>query len=128
MHQIEKDQVQQDLLFIQYLSGKLIELLADDDVFKITRSGFYPDEKTKQIEYFLRNITTNLYDICLNKKSPEEWAKDMIIKHFPKNVREGSTKPEFKDEHKRAQKVFEAYYREIKDEVETAREEGRVSF
>lgn len=128
MQQVEVDQVRADLEFVQFLGAHIIELISDPHVFKVIRAGYYPDEKEKQIEYFLKNTFGFVYTIAIDKKGAEQYASDVVLKSFPKDVREGKVAPEYKEEHKEAKKKIIEYYNIIKDDIEKAREEGRISF
>lgn len=126
--QVEVDQVKADLEFIQFIGAHIIELFCDPDVFKTLRAGFYPDEKQKQIEYFLKNTFGFVYAIAIDTKGAEQYAEGIILKAFPKDVREGKVAPVYEQYHKNAKMKIMEYYNIVKDDIDQAREAGRISF
>lgn len=128
MHQVDRDQVRQDVEFVLYISGHIVDYMCDENVFKVFRSGYYPDEKEKQIEYFLKNLTDTIAVAAAYKGTAEQYADERILRSFPKNIREGNTKPELKPHEVEAKKKIMEYFEFMKDEIEKAREEGRISF
>lgn len=128
MSMVEVDQVKADLEFIQFLGAHIIELICDPNVFKTVRAGYYPEEKERQIEYFLKNTFGLVYAIAIDKKGAEQFAADIVLKSFPKDVREGKVAPTYEEHHKEAKAKIMEYYNIVKDDIEKAREEGRISF
>lgn len=128
MQEVQREQVLSDIQFVQYLAGHVTDMLCDEDVFKAVRVGFYPEDKVQKIEYFLKNTFLLVYTIAIDKENAEAFVEKLLLKSFPKDVREGKIKPEYKDYHIKAKKRMMELYTFVKDEVESAREEGRISF
>lgn len=128
MHQVDRDQVRQDVEFVLFLAGHVVDYMCDENIFKVFRSGYYPDEKQKQIEYFLKNLTETIVVAATFKGTAEEYADERILRSFPKNVREGNVKPELKPHELEAKKKIMEQFEFITDEIEKARDEGRISF
>lgn len=127
--QMEIEQVRTDIEFIQLLSAHVTDLMCDPNVFKVFRIGYYPEEEMKQVEYLLKNTSEFVYSIAKDKENNgEKFAQERILRTFPKNVREGKELPELDTEKKEAKKQIIEYYNLIREKIEEARENGRISF
>lgn len=127
--QMEIEQVRTDIEFIQLLSAHVTDLMCDPNVFKVFRIGYYPEEEMKQVEYLLKNTSEFVYSIAKDKENNgEKFAQERILRTFPKNVREGKELPELDNEKKEAKKQIIEYYNLIREKIEEARENGRISF
>lgn len=125
---VEIDQVRTDMEFVQFLGAHAIELICDPNVFKVFRAGYYPEEKEKQMEFFLKNTFGLVYGIAIHKGTAEQFVDAKILNCFPKDIREGKVPPTYEPWHHEAKKKFMEYYEAVKDDIEKAREEGRISF